>query len=58
MCGQVRFDISDKKICFDVLLVDLKMTTSSDVSAAHCDVHHVSVMSLSIRLCQPISPKA
>jgi hypothetical protein len=43
------------KILIDVLLADskmTKMTTSSDISEAYCDVYHVSVMVPFIRWCQ------
>jgi hypothetical protein len=35
--GQVRFDVGAKNSCFDILLVELKMNTSSDASKIYCD---------------------
>jgi hypothetical protein len=57
-CGQVRLDIGAKKICFDILLADSKMTTSSGPLVAYCDVHHVSRMVSFIGWCQSTSLKA
>jgi hypothetical protein len=40
------------------LLVDSKMTTSSDASAVYCDVHLISMMAIFIGRCQSTSSKA
>jgi hypothetical protein len=47
-----------RKFCFDILLAALKMITSSNVSAAYCDVYHISVMDPFIRWHQSPYPKA
>jgi hypothetical protein len=47
-----------QKFRFDVLLADLKMTTSSGISEAYCDIHHVSGMASFIGWCQSTSHKS
>jgi hypothetical protein len=47
-----------RKFCFDVLLMDSKMTTFSDISVAYCDIQHLSEMASFIGWCQSTSLKA
>jgi hypothetical protein len=47
-----------QKSHFDILLVDSKMTTSSGISAAYCDIHHVFEMAFFHRMVSIHLPKS